>query len=548
MKGIGRGLFSGLLIAVMAVAMACGGSSDKGGGGGDPLNPSGNNSSSSGSAKGDLRLVGGDPLTLDPAQASDSGSAGYIVEIFGGLVTLDQNLKIVPDLAESWDVTNDGKTYTFKIRKNAKFHDGRAVTADDVKYSLDRAAKLGQTTSTTAEAYLGDIVGARDVIRGKGDSISGVKVVDANTIQINIDASKAYWLAKMTYPTAFVVDKNQVESNPKNWTRKPNGTGPYKLTEWRLNERILLEANESYHLGAPLTKRVRYNLAGGSTLTQYENNEVDESFISINDIERVQSQRDPLSKEYVRAPELSISYIGFNTQKAPFDDPKVRLAFAQAINKDQITKVVFKDMLAPATSFMMPGLPGYSKDNTTPKFDPAAAKASLAASKYKDAAGLGKITLTEIGSGASAGLDTQTMVEMLKTNLGIDVSIAQAETATFYDEIDQGKLQMWTGGWIMDYPDPEDIVDLLFYSKSRQNNSKYNNPDFDKLMEQARTESDTTKRMQLYQQGEKMLIADMPWVPLYFGQQHYVVKSNIKNWKPGAIVVPFLRFVQVDAK
>src|SRR6478672_2333935 len=373
MKGIGRGLFSGLLIAVMAVAMACGGSSDKGSGGGDPLDPNrgGSGSSSSGTAKGDLRLVGSDPLTMDPAQASDSGSAAYIVEIFGGLVTLDQNLKIVPDLAESWDVTNDGKTYTFKIRKNAKFHDGRAVTADDVKYSLDRAAKLGQTTSTTAEAYLGDIVGARDVIRGKGDSISGVKVVDANTVQINIDASKAYFLAKMTYPTAFVVDKTQVESNPKNWTRKPNGTGPYKLTEWRLNERILLEANDSYHLGAPMVKRVRYNLAGGSSLTQYENNETDESFISINDIERVQSSRDPLSKEYVRAPELSISYIGFNTQMKPFDDANVRLAFAQAINREQITKVVTKDMLAPATSFMMPGLPGYTKDNVTPKFDPA---------------------------------------------------------------------------------------------------------------------------------------------------------------------------------
>src|SRR5262245_1256851 len=302
-KGIGRGLFSGLLIAAMAVAMACGGGSDSGGGGGgDPLDPNRGGSSGSSTAKGDLRLVGSDPLTMDPAQASDSGSASYIVEIFGGLVTLDQSLKIVPDLAESWDVSSDGKTYTFKMRKNAKFHDGRAVTADDVKYSLDRAAKLGQTTSTTAEAYLGDIVGARDVIRGKGDSVSGVKVVDANTVQITIDAAKAYWLAKMTYPTAFIVDKNQVESNPKNWTRKPNGTGPYKLSEWRLNDRILLEANENYHLGAPLVKRVRYNLAGGSTLTQYENNEIDESFITINDIERVQSQRDPLSKEYVRAP------------------------------------------------------------------------------------------------------------------------------------------------------------------------------------------------------------------------------------------------------
>ncbi len=208
------------------------------------------------------------------------------------------------------------------------FHDGRPVTANDFKYSLDRTAKLGQTTSVVAEAFLGDIVGAKDVTRGRADSITGVKVIDDSTLQITIDAPKSYFLAKLTYPTAFVVDKAQVESNPRNWTRKPNGTGPYKMVEWRLNERIILAANDNYYAGAPAVKRVVYNLAGGSSLTQYENGEIDVSGISINDIERVQSSRDPLSKDYVTGPNLSVSYIGFNTKVAPFDDPKVRQAFA----------------------------------------------------------------------------------------------------------------------------------------------------------------------------------------------------------------------------
>ena len=127
------------------------------------------------------------------------------------------------------------------------------------------------------------------------------------------------------------------------------------------------------------------------------------------------------------------------------------------------------------------------------------------------------MTMTEIGSGASAGLDTQTMVEMLKQILGVDVQIAQAEGDVLRRDR-PGQTPDVEPGWIMDYPDPEDIVDLLFYSTSRQNNSKYNNPAFDKLMKQARTEPDTTKRMQLYQQAENMLMQDMPWVPLYFGQ------------------------------
>ena len=538
-----RGLISTFaLLGLVAFALACGGDDSGDGGNGDDFAPSG----SQGAGAADLRLLGGDPLTLDPAIAGDAGSATYIVELFGGLVSLDKNLQIIPDIAERWEISGDGKVYTFFLRRNAQFHDGKAVTAQDFKYSLERTAKLGQTTSATADAYLGDIVGARDVTRGRAEAISGVQVINDSTLQITIDAAKPYFLAKLTYPTAFVVDKQQVESNPRNWTRKPNGTGPYKMVEWRLNERIILEAHNRYHLGAPSVKRVLYNLAGGSSLTQYENNEIDVSGISINDIERVQSQRDPLSKEYVSAPNLSISYIGFNTKQPPFDDPNVRLAFAKAIDREQIARVVLKNMLPIANGLMMPGLPGHNPSARAPSFDPAGARQLLSESKYQDVRGLGTVTMTEIGGGATVGFDTQAIIEMWRQNLGVEVTISQSESASFFDDLDRGRMQMFSIGWIMDYPDPEDIVDLLFYSRSRQNNTGYSNPDVDGILEQARTEQDVTRRMQMYQQVEQMILDEAPWIPLYYGRDHFVVKPHVKGFDPVPIVIPFLRYVSIQ--
>ena len=540
-----RVLGSILVLGALVFSIACGGSdSDGGGDSGDPLNP---NSGGNGASAGDLRLLGSDPLTLDPALVFEVGSATYVLEIYSGLLRIDKNLQIVPDIAEGMPtVSEDGKVYTFKIRRNAQFHDGRPVTAEDFKYSLDRAAKLGQTDSVVAEAFLGDIVGAKDVTRGRAETISGVEVVDSSTLKITIDAPKPYFLAKLTYTTAFVVDKQQVESNPRNWTRKPNGTGPYKLQEWRVNERIILAANDRFYDGAPAVKRVLYNLAGGSALTQYENDEIDWSPIGTNDIERVQSTRDSLNQDYKTGPNLSIGYISFNVNSPPFDDPKVRQAFAMAIDREQLTRVVLKGMLPAANSFMMPGLPGFNENANLPAFDPAMAKQLLAESKYQSAAGLGTVTLTEAGGGANVGFSTQAILEMWKQNLGVDVSIAQAEEATFYDDVDRGRLQMWSIGWIMDYPDPENLLDLLFFSTSRKNESRYNNPEYDAIITQARTELDPTRRIQLYQQAEQILIRDMPWIPLTYGRDHYVVKPYVKGFDPVPALISQLRYLSIE--
>ncbi|MBI3741148.1 MAG: hypothetical protein HY257_05265, partial [Chloroflexi bacterium] len=205
-------------------------------------------SSSGTTSANSLRLPGsGDPPTLDPALTSDAESAVYVVELFSGLVTLDQNLKVVPDLAEKWEVSDDRKTYTFTFRKDAKFHDGRPVTAQDFKYSVERAANPA-TTSPTADTYLGDIVGVKDKLNRKASAVSGVVVVDDYTLKITIDSPKTYFIAKLTFPTAFVVDKNNVERGGRTWTDKPNGTGPFKLKEYVRGQRIILARNENYYL------------------------------------------------------------------------------------------------------------------------------------------------------------------------------------------------------------------------------------------------------------------------------------------------------------
>ncbi len=369
-------------------------------------------------------------------------------------------------------------------------------------------------------------------------------MLDDRTVRFTIDAPKPYFLAKLTYPTAFVIDCQQAQSNPRNWTRQPNGTGPYKLREWRLGERIILEANDRYHLGAPKVKQAVFELAGGSLLTRFENDELDVAGISVNDIDRARDTSNPLNKLYKVTPEFSIAYIAFNTNVPPFDDVNVRRAFGLAIDRKRIADVTFSGMLAPATGILQPELPGYTPDDKTLPFNPDEAKKALAASKY--AGKVPAITLTEIGGGAEGSVDTQAFIEQWKNVLGVDVQIRQSDAATFFADVDAGRLQMFSSGWIMDYPDPENILDLKFYSKSSLNDIEYSNPQLDSILERARVERDAGARLKLYQDAEKAILADAAVLPLYFAQNHVVVNQDVKGWIEPPMVIPRLRFVDVE--
>ncbi|MEW5720716.1 MAG: ABC transporter substrate-binding protein, partial [Chloroflexota bacterium] len=382
-----------------------------------------------------LRLPGStDPRTLDPAQVNDTNAGEYVAEIFSGLVTLDKDLKVVPDIAEKWDVSEDRQTFTFYLRKEVKFHDGRPVTAQDFKYSIERVANPA-TLSPTAENYLGDIVGVREKLNRKAAEVSGVQVVDDYTLKITIDAPKSYFLAKLTFPTAYVVDKNNVERGGRTWTDKPNGTGAFKLKEYVRGQRIILAKNENYYGEVkPKLEEVQFILSGGSAMTMYENGDLESVYVTISDIERIQDPNSPLNKELYVGPSLSTGFIVFNTRKPPFDDPKVRQAFAYAIDRQKVIDVVYRKMPLVANTILPPGMPGYTESVNPNTYDPAKAKQLLADSKY--AGKLPDITWTTIGAGGSAAQNVQVMVSMLQSNLGARISIQQTDDASFFNTID----------------------------------------------------------------------------------------------------------------
>ncbi len=504
--------------------------------------------------QGELRLFGPDPLTLDPACASDAGSAEYIVEIFSGLVSFDRDLNLIADIAqelptkEKGGISADGTVYTFNIRRGVKFHDGsRQVTAEDFKFSMERSLDP-RTLSTVGTVYLDDIVGAKEFATGDADEVTGIRVVDDYKLEITIDAPKSYFLAKLTYPTAYVVDQREVGDSTcftgAEWTRSPNGTGPFKLEEWELGQRIVLTPNDDTHLEPkPSLAKVTYLLAGGSALVMYENDEIDLTGVGINDIERIRDPNEPLNAEFSESPGLDTYYIGFNVEEPPFDDAKVRQAFAMALDKKVLAEVVLKDLVLPAEGILPPGMPGFNDDLEGIPFDPEGARELLDEAGGADS--LGDITLLSSGQGASVGPIIDAIIAMWEENLGVLVEVNQEQFGLFLQDLDEGKFQMFDLGWVADYVDPQNFLDIKFHSESANNETKYSNSEVDALLEDARTEQDQAKRLDLYRQAEEIIVQDSPWIPLYHGKSNALIKPYVQDYFIAPFVIPNLRYVSL---
>ena len=496
---------------------------------------------------GVFRRLWADPPTLDPHLTSDTTSAGLVVEIFSGLVALNTDLQLVPDIAESWDINEDGTLYTFHIRDNAKFHDGKRVTAEDFKWSMQRAAHP-DTASPVADTYLNDIVGVDQVLEGESEDISGITVIDDSTLQIEIDAPKAYFLAKLTYPTAYVLDSENVVSGGRTWTDTPNGTGPFRLKEYRIGERIILERNKNYYREHANVDSIAMNLAGGQSMAMYENDEIDITGVGLFDLDRVLDPSEPLHEELVVAPpDFSISYVGFNASMPPFDDPKFRQALNHAVDKELIAKEVLSGLVEPAYGILPPGFPGYNSDFTGLEYDSELARQLLDESNYADPATRPRIVVTVPGTGGTIGLDLEVVIEMWKQELGVEVEIQQVEWATYLQDLNQHKFQAYAGlGWEADYPDPQDFLDILFHTESSLNHGMYSNPQADAILEEARTETDVERRVELYRQAEDLIVQDGAWLPLWYSGERYVlIKDYVKDYRVTPMIVPKLKNIRL---
>ena len=509
-----------------------------------------------------------DPPTLDPHKTSDTTSAFIIGEVFSGLVTLNTDLQIVPDIADRWEISEDGTVYTFHLLPDAKFADGKPVTAQDFVYSLNRAADP-TLASPVARTYLSDIVGVTQVLDGEATEISGVKAIDDDTLEIKIDAPKAYFLAKLTYPTAFVVDRSNVESGGQNWTDNPNSTGPFMLKEYKIGEHIILERNDNFYREPAYIDQVVFNLAGGQAMALYENDEIDITGVSIFDLERFKDPNEPLAGELkIAPPGFSVSYIGFNVNEPPFDDMHFRRALNLAIDKELIANEVLAGLRLPAYGVLPPGFPGYSDSIQGLEYDEARAVDEICASAYADqetcelarTEGIEqlpeksfykddapRIILSVTGTGGDIGIDMQVILEMWKNALGVEVEIQQVEWATYLQDLNRRKFQIYALGWSADYPDPQDFLDILFHSESETNHGAYSNQGVDDLLEEARTEQDGSKRVALYNQAEQMIIDDAAWVPLWYdSERNLLLKPHIKDYRLVPLTIPKLRYVYFD--
>jgi len=489
-----------------------------------------------------------DPPTLDPHITTDSTSAVIVNEVFGGLVTITPDIEIAPDIAEDWGISPDGKVFTFRLRQDAKFHDGRPVVAEDFRWSLERAADP-LTESPVADLYLGDVIGVADKLNGKAETIQGLRVIDDHTLELTIDAPKSYFLAKLTYPTAFVVDRKNVEGNKNSWVFEPNGTGPFRLERYDIGETIILGRNENYHLGPPFLDEVEFILSGGDPMLMYENDEIHVTGLGLADLERVQDPANPLRSELATAPPgFTVSFIGMNLNQPPFDDVKFRQALNYAVNKDEIATTALSDLVVPAIGVIPPGFPSYNPDLKGYGYDPEKAKRLLSESRYgADPDSIPRITLSIAGNfGASVGLDMEVMLRSWQETLGVEVEIQQTEWATFLQDVHQRRFQMFALAWSADYPDPQDFLDILFHSESANNWGNYNNREVDSLLEKARVEPDQSARSQQYNLIEQLIVDDAPWLPLWHSTERKVlVKPQVKDYFLLPMTIPKLRHVYI---
>jgi oligopeptide transport system substrate-binding protein len=492
------------------------------------------------SRQSSLFLWEGEIVTLDPALTEGEQ---IIDAVFSGLVKMGKDWEVVPDIAESWDVSEDGTVYTFHLREDVRFHDGKPVTARDFKYSWERACDP-ETESRKASTYLGDIVGAKQMLAGEATELSGVRVIDDRTLEVIIDGPKPYFLGKLTWPTGFVVDRANV-ARGMNWTNEPNGTGPFKLKEWKKDELVVLERNDGYYSEPAKLENIVFQIFAGRQMMMYEQGEIDIAGVYLDDLDRVLDPKNPLNKELMTEPGVGIDYLAFNVTMPPFDDPKVRRAFALALDMDKIIEVSFKDNTKRSGSYIPPQIPGHNEELEPLPFDPEQAKQFIAESKYGSIDNLPPIVFYDLYY-LSPGDEAK--VAMWQQNLGVTVEVEIIEELEeWHERIHNREFQLSTGSWYADYIDPQNFLEVLFHSQSEENRSAYSNPEIDTALEKAAVEQDEEVRLKMYQDIEKFILEALPIVPRnhsWIG--HVLVKPYVKGWSMTPTDVNYWTLISIE--
>lgn len=476
-----------------------------------------------------------DPESLDPHKTSTTYEADITRDLFTGLMSQDHEANVIPGAAESFAMSADGKTYTFKLRADGKWSDGSPVTAQDFVYSWQRV--VNPDTASEYAYMLAPVVNAEDITAKKMKPEDlGVKAIDAMTFEITLKAPTPYFLEMLTHASTYAVSKANVDAHPTDFTKpgKLVSNGAYILAEFVPNDHIKLVKNAQFFDAASVKiDTVNYipNEDRGAAVKRYEAGELD----MYNDLptEQLGDLRTKFGEQIKIGAFLGTYYYAFKTTKKPWDNVKLRHAVSMAIDRDYLAEKVWGNSMIPTYSFVPPGIAGYVGPN--PEYAGMsqldredAAKKELTAMGYTEATPLKmeiRYNTSENHKNVAIAIQSQ-----LKP-LGIEVSLLNTDTKTHYGHLEQhGDFDIARAAWIADYKDPENFL-ALCKGGTGNNYSEYANPDYDALLAKAAAEADPAIRMKTLVDAEAIGVArDLCVVPLLNYSSHNIVSTKIKGW------------------
>lgn len=478
---------------------------------------------------GVMRLHLNEPVSLDPPNAYESEGIQVVRQIWDGLFNYDpKTLETVPELCEKYEISDDLLTYTFYIKKGVKFHSGKELTAEDFVYSWTRVA-LKDTASYLAY-HLSPIAGYEECQDGTSTELTGVKALDDYTLQVTLQYPYADFVNTLGHVVFYPVNKESIEAAGDKAGEMPDGTGPFKFVSWTHDQSIELVRNDDYYGQKAYLDGVKYVIIPEQETAFLEYQAGNLEFTEIPVGQRTATLNDPVLKdEAIVHPMLALYYYGMNVQSEPFkDNLPLREAIIYAIDRQNICDVISEGISTPATGFVVPGIPGFQENAMDYTYDPEMAKEKLKEAGYPGGEGLETLYL-----GYNIGAGHEKIAEAIQADLadvGIKMEIEGFEWGTMLEKAQKGEIIFYRLGWQADYPIMDNFLYPLFYSKSSDNYSEYNNPLVDEMLVEARSIVDENERIAKYREIEKTILKDAAFAPIYFYGTSRVLKSYVKGF------------------
>jgi peptide/nickel transport system substrate-binding protein/oligopeptide transport system substrate-binding protein len=488
-------------------------------------------SADSGRTPGWLSLrLNANPTTLDPAHIVDVPAGSIAAKIFNGLVRFDEDLRIVPDLAQSWSVSADHTTYTFRLKKGVRFSHGREVTAHDFRYSFERV--LNPKTRAPITWALDRIRGAKEMLAGAAEHASGIRVKDDYTLVITLERPFGPFLSLLGMTTAYVVPREEVERLGEDFGTKPVGTGPYALVEWRHGQGVSLAARQDYFEGKPGLRGIIYRIIPEdlTAVMEFETGRLDALQVPAAEFRRY--AEDPRWKGLLFGkPGLNTYYLGLNCSRPPFDNVDVRRAMNMAIDRKRILETIYEKRGVIASGPIPPALRKFELNSNEDKGYPYDAEQ---ARRILRKAGLEGTEINIFISADAEVLDIAEVIQYYLSRAGLRARITQLDWSAFKEKINTGEADAFWLSWWADYPDPENFFYPLFHSANAGpagNRSLYKDEEFDKIIEAAQRTADERLRYALYRKARERLIQNAPWVFMWHRADYTVIQPWVKNFR-----------------